>query len=221
DTVVISHGHPDHYGGLIGLLEQRKAPVNVVLHPNALLSRYAVSPGGDLNGPYLLDKEKVERSGGRLILCENHMMVTDGVLVTGEVSRGCSPEWPGKAERKILKNGIWENDEFSDDQAVVVNLKGKGLVVIGGCMHAGIINTMEHVKKVSGIDRIHAIIGGFHLTGAPEENTITAIENLKKVNPALLIGGHCTGLNTIFKMMQMMPEQFRISCSGTIIDLKA
>ena len=108
-----------------------------------------------------------------------------------------------------------------DEQAIVLNLEGKGLVVITACTHSGVLNTLEHVQNLTGIDKVYAVIGGFHLTGAPDENIGNAISNIKKFKPAFVIGGHCTGLVTIFQMMHSMPEQFHISSSGTIVDFKA
>lgn len=220
-SVFVSHGHPDHYGGLLGFLENRKSPVNIILHPDSLLPRYSVSPNGDVNGPYFLDKEQIGKAGGILLPSRNEMFVSEGILVTGEISRTHPVEWPGKGTRRILKDGLWQDDGLLDDQAVILNLDGKGLVVIGSCMHSGIVNTLEYAKTLTGIDRIYAVIGGFHLTGAPEENIRAAVENIKRINPTLVLGGHCTGVEATCQMMRLMPKQFHISCPGTVVNLKA
>ena len=97
-----------------------------------------------------------------------------------------------------------------------MNVKGKGLVVIGGCSHAGIINTVKHAQKVTGAPHVHAVLGGFHLTGPIFEPIIgPTIEKMKKIGPDIVVPMHCTGWNAINQFAKEMPDQFVLNTVGT------
>jgi len=109
---------------------------------------------------------------------------------------------------------VW--DAIEDDTSIVMNLKDKGLVILSGCAHSGIINTVHHAMKVTGIEKIHAVMGGFHLTGPFFEPIIDlTTQELQKINPAYIIPTHCTGRKAIMEMEKLMPDKFILNMAGT------
>jgi 7,8-dihydropterin-6-yl-methyl-4-(beta-D-ribofuranosyl)aminobenzene 5'-phosphate synthase len=141
------------------------------------------------------------------------------ILVTGEVERATGFE-KGLPNASLERDGKLEPDAIRDDQALVVNLKDKGLVVISGCAHSGIINTVLYAKKITGVDRIHAVLGGFHLSGPVVEPVIEeTITEFKKIKPEVIIPMHCTGWEAIKRFSQAFPSSFILNSVGTKISL--
>jgi 7,8-dihydropterin-6-yl-methyl-4-(beta-D-ribofuranosyl)aminobenzene 5'-phosphate synthase len=216
ESVVLSHGHLDHFGALVEFLKGAKKGIPLVLHPDAFLERALNIPdSGRLTDFPVLDKAALKKTGVVLREARDVSMLASGlVLVSGEVERVTDFEkgfpW---SEAKI--GGQWVVDPFHDDQGVVVKLKRKGLVVIGGCSHAGIINTVKHARKVTRTDQVHAVLGGFHLTGPIFEPIIKpTIAEMKKIGPDFVIPMHCTGWKAINQFAQEMPEQFILNGVG-------
>jgi 7,8-dihydropterin-6-yl-methyl-4-(beta-D-ribofuranosyl)aminobenzene 5'-phosphate synthase len=216
ESVVLSHGHIDHFGGLIGFLNRARKGIPLVLHPDAFLKRRLNIPGiGQVDIPSL-DEAALKKIGVAIHkVKEASTLGSDLIMVLGKVERVTDFEkgfpW---AEAKIDDN--WVVDPFNDDQGVAVKVKGRGLVVISGCAHAGIINTVKHAQKVTGMDKVHAVLGGFHLTGPLFEPIIgPTIEEMKKIGPDYVAPMHCTGWKAINQFAQEMPEQFILNTVGT------
>lgn len=217
-AVVLSHGHADHTMGLPGLagrLGTRHLPL--VLHPDAYLERRIVLPNGDqigLPAPRLADYrreniELVEETGPS-------MLVDDMVLISGKVARTTEFEkgFPG---HQAMRKGRWEPDPLVvDDQCAIINVLGKGLVILTGCGHSGIINTIRHAQALTGVQSVYAVIGGFHLTGAFLAPMIPpTVAALEKINPRYLMPGHCTGWSAMHHIACAMPEAFLPISVGT------
>jgi 7,8-dihydropterin-6-yl-methyl-4-(beta-D-ribofuranosyl)aminobenzene 5'-phosphate synthase len=217
ESVVLSHGHFDHFGGFIALLDRLSKGTTLVLHPDAFLERRLNVPAiGLIRELPRLDEMALKETG--ITLCktrEASTLASGHVLVTGDVERITDFEkgflW---AEAKI--DGAWVTDPFHDDQGVAVKIKNKGLVVIGGCSHAGIINTVRYAQKVTQTEKVHAVLGGFHLTGPLFEPIIEpTIEEMRKIGPDFIVPMHCTGWKAINQFAMKMPEQFRLNSVGT------
>ena len=113
-------------------------------------------------------------------------------------------------------DGQWIVDPFNDDQALAVKVKGKGLVVIGGCSHAGIINTVKYCRKLAGVERVYAVLGGFHLNDRIFDPIIQpTISEMKMLRPEYIVPMHCTGWNAMMEFARDMPEQFIVNSVGT------
>jgi len=217
DCVVLSHGHFDHFGGLLQVLHMARKGIPLIVHPDAFLQRRFDFPTpGLLYMPPLFDEIYLNQTGAVLRkVREATTLCSDLILATGEVERTTDFE-KGFPLAQVKINGRWVVDPFYDDQGVAVNVKGKGLVVIGGCSHAGIINTVKHTQKVSRIEKVHAILGGFHLTGPIFEPIIgQTIEEMKKIGPDFVVPMHCTGWKAINQFSKEMPDQFLLNSVGT------
>ena len=217
ESVVLSHGHIDHFGGLPGVLTRIPEGIHLLLHPDAFLQRRLNIPSVErpVEMPGL-DEDVLKQAGVVLDRATGaSTLASDLVLVTGEVERTTSFErgfpW---AEARI--DGDWTVDPFHDDQALVVRVRDRGLVVIGGCAHAGIINTVKHVQKITGTDAVHAVLGGFHLTGPAFEPIIEpTVEEMKRIDPDYVVPMHCTGWQAINRFADQMPGQFLLNSVGT------
>jgi 7,8-dihydropterin-6-yl-methyl-4-(beta-D-ribofuranosyl)aminobenzene 5'-phosphate synthase len=219
-AIVLSHGHPDHVLGLPGVFERlgsRNMPL--VLHPDAYLDRKLVLPDGvELNLP-APKKQDLRRETIEVIESVGSSMLLDEmVLISGEVARTTDFE-TGFPIHFAHRHGKWEPDALIlDDQCVIINLAGKGLVVLTGCGHSGVINTIRHAQQITGVDQIYAVIGGFHLSGAVFEPIIPAtIEALKEINPRYIMPGHCTGWRATHQIAQALPEAFIPNSVGTTL----
>ncbi len=211
----------DHYGALLSILDHLKKPVPLVVHPEAFSSpRYVEPPGKKrLTFPVLKEKDLLAR-GARLIRSEGPYISADGLwAVTGEVERTTDFE-TGRPHAWIERNGKMEKDKTLDDQSVVVALRNRGVVIVTGCAHAGIINTVRYSQKITGIDRVHAILGGFHLSGKDFEGIIDpTIEELRAIGPDLIVPTHCTGWKAMERMSKAFPHRFVQNSVGTRIVL--
>jgi 7,8-dihydropterin-6-yl-methyl-4-(beta-D-ribofuranosyl)aminobenzene 5'-phosphate synthase len=138
------------------------------------------------------------------------------VLVSGEVARITEFE-KGFATHYSMRDGVWEHDPWiRDDQCAIMNVRNKGLVVVTGCGHAGIINIIRNVQRITGIDKVYAVLGGFHLTGGLFEPIIPAtVAALQKIKPRYLVPGHCTGFSATYQLARAMPEAFIPNSVGT------
>jgi 7,8-dihydropterin-6-yl-methyl-4-(beta-D-ribofuranosyl)aminobenzene 5'-phosphate synthase len=218
ETVVISHGHMDHTGTLFSLLDRIPEPVSLVVHPDAFLSpRYfALDDGRKLLFPDTLKRAELEAGNVRIVESAKPSLIAGNTaLVTGEVERTTTFE-KGLPNALLERNGAIEKDPILDDQAIAVKLKGKGLVVISGCAHAGIVNTLRYATKLTGEEHVHAVLGGFHLSGAFFEPIIEdTIQELKKLAPQVLVPMHCTGWKAIHRFSEEFPESFILNSVGS------
>jgi 7,8-dihydropterin-6-yl-methyl-4-(beta-D-ribofuranosyl)aminobenzene 5'-phosphate synthase len=109
-------------------------------------------------------------------------------------------------------------DPIEEDTGIAINVKGKGLVVLTGCAHSGIVNTVNHARTVTGVNPVHVVMGGFHLAGPAFEPIVgKTIDELKKINPAYIVPTHCTGRKSVIEIEKAMPEQFILNMAGTAL----
>jgi 7,8-dihydropterin-6-yl-methyl-4-(beta-D-ribofuranosyl)aminobenzene 5'-phosphate synthase len=226
DHIVISHGHPDHYAGLSGALDAIGYSVPVAIHPDAFYPRYVVTSAGQVIPDYnndLIALRKENRAA--FVEVTSPMSIAPGTKISGVVSRTVDFEPPrteeGKGSTLIqVKDGVWQIDDTLDDLCIGINVKDKGLIVITGCAHTGIINSIKHMQKVTGIERVYAVLGGFHLgfPGVPERNIVNTVNELKKLDPKYVSPMHCSGFKTMFAFQKEMPDAFLLNTVGTKIE---
>jgi 7,8-dihydropterin-6-yl-methyl-4-(beta-D-ribofuranosyl)aminobenzene 5'-phosphate synthase len=229
DHVVISHGHPDHYGGLRGLLESRAASVPISIHPDAFLPRYLRLASGEVAPFYNSDLSPgaLDAAGGRVVGHKGPLEVGPGLIATGEIPRNVAFEAP--SVRTDTPNALLQvkdahvcADVVEDDQALVVQI-ADGIIVLVGCSHAGVVNSIRHAIELTGKERVLGVFGGFHLgfPGVPEEKTRATIEALREIGVEMLCPMHCTGMHAMMEMRRALPEQFVMNCTGTRVDFDA
>ena len=222
EAIVLSHAHMDHTGSLHPILEKISGTIPLVVHPDAFMyPRFEeLKDGSKRTFPRTLIRQDLEQKNVRIQESKNPTPILDGsILVTGEVERTTAFE-KGMPNAMIEKDGRLEHDPIKDDQSLVMNLKGKGLVVVSGCSHAGIINTLLYAKKLTGVDKIHAVMGGFHLSGPIfEKITEKTIEMLKALSPAVVVPMHCTGRKAVERFSHEFPSAFVLNSVGSRITL--
>jgi len=217
---VLSHGHSDHTGGLetfSALVAGNKDAVEFVCHPVAFKKSRYLKFGEEIKVYFPeFTKDAVLKEGFRLVETTDPYPLLDGsALFLGEVPRLTDFE-KGFPIAHRMEDGHEQWDAIEDDTGIAVNVKGKGLVVLTGCSHAGVVNTVRHAMKVAGVDRVCAVIGGFHLSGPFFEPIIErTTDELKALNPLYVVPTHCTGRKAIMHIEREMPEQFILNMSGT------
>jgi 7,8-dihydropterin-6-yl-methyl-4-(beta-D-ribofuranosyl)aminobenzene 5'-phosphate synthase len=214
DAVVLSHGHPDHYGGLFAFLAKRTGgPIPVYLHKDIFLPKVLVTPRGRI-GPWVLELDQLVAAGVELHENQGPELILGQALLSGTVETTTSYEKPLPSFRRKV-GGQEEQDLFPDEQAFIAYVEGRGLVVIGGCSHPGIINIVKYAQKLTGVQKVSLVIGGFHLTPHGDEVIQSTLGGLKELNPELIMAGHCTGFRALTKLAAAFPDNFMVSCVGT------
>ena len=219
-AIVLSHGHADHALGFFGFVD-RLGPrgIPLVLHPDAYLERKAVFPNGEelfLPPPRRTD---LRRENIELIESVGPSLLVDGMLlVSGEVARTTAFE-KGMAAHWARRNGVWEPDPWiPDDQCVIANVRGKGLVIVTGCGHSGIINIIRNAQRLTGVETVYTVLGGFHLSGGSFEPIIPAtVAALQQIGARYLVPGHCTGWSATHQIARAMPDAFVPNSVGTTL----
>jgi 7,8-dihydropterin-6-yl-methyl-4-(beta-D-ribofuranosyl)aminobenzene 5'-phosphate synthase len=223
DYVVLSHGHYDHFGGLQATVRAiNKTNLAIITHEDMFKPRGTANPLGAIR-KHPEFPTPTQLYPARIINTKQpYLMANGGVCVTGEIPRKTSFE-KGFSQNRILIGDKWQLDPWIlDDRALVINLKSKGLVVISGCAHAGIINTICYAQQVTGITSVYAVIGGFHLAGKEYENRIEpTIEELSQIKPNLIIPCHCTGWLANFEFAKEFPDTFLHNSVGNLYQLKS
>ncbi len=217
-AVVLSHGHADHHGGLEGIYNRvGRQRLPLVLHPDAFHERKVVFPTGNEIRMPPPSKGDLDREGWDIVEERGPSLLLEGsVLVTGQVERITDFE-KGFPLQQMRSEGGWEPDTWIwDDQAVVCHLKGKGLVILSSCSHAGAINVILHARKMTGVEHVHAFIGGLHLTGGLFEPIILrTVSELARIGPDILVPGHCTGWKATHELARQLPGAYIQTSVGT------
>ena len=218
EAVVCSHGHFDHTTGFDGLVRAvGRANLPVLIHPHFWRRRRIILPGRDPLELPTTSKRALTEAGFEIIEDEQpSFLFGDSVLITGEVPRVTGYE-PGFPPQQAFLSGSWQPDPLVlDDQALIVNVADKGLVVITGCGHAGVVNIARYARLLTGGQPLHALIGGFHLNGPIFEPLIPQVlDDLAELNPDWLVPAHCTGWRAQHAMSARFGEVFVPNAVGT------
>ena len=234
--MLLTHGHYDHFGGMVGFLAAHKKKLKPGLPfylggEECLCSRET----GPVNAPSnfgALDRKAIADAGMQVLFAERPSLFAEHGFTTGYIplasfekpaqpSRmkigvqpdgvGCAPEGLPAEKRNLTM----VPDDFQHEQATCFNVKGKGLVIMTSCGHRGIVNSVRGAIKVSGISKVHAILGGFHLMPMPPEYVRSSVAALKEINPDYLIPMHCTGTTFYEMALQALPGRVLLSSTGT------
>jgi 7,8-dihydropterin-6-yl-methyl-4-(beta-D-ribofuranosyl)aminobenzene 5'-phosphate synthase len=210
DTIVLTHCHYDHTQGLVEILKAiGKKDLPIIAHPEIFRLNFIVDPYLRHVGVMNSDtKEKVEESGGTLYLTSDPLQIMPGLITTGEVKRQTDFEEVGIPLRTITCDSKVVEDKMKDDTSVIANIKNKGIVIITGCSHAGIVNITKHSVELTGVNKIIAIIGGLHLVEAPIERIKKTVEALSKFDIDLISAGHCTGFGAQVELYNVFGQKF-------------
>jgi 7,8-dihydropterin-6-yl-methyl-4-(beta-D-ribofuranosyl)aminobenzene 5'-phosphate synthase len=238
DAIALSHGHRDHYAAMSDVLRQivrrpesrewspdapidqirawgtpRKVPL--IAHPAAFRERWNIAKDGRKFGPHIAPGDGWEAAGAEIVLSEGPHRLGPGCWTTGTVPRR-SFERAGTPPSFAYRDGDrFVRDTLDDDQAIAIHVRDKGLVVLSGCAHSGIVNTVRYAMEISGADRVHAILGGFHLAPAKDQEIERTIDEIVELRPAMVVPSHCTGFKAIARFSSRMPDQFVLGMVGS------
>ena len=218
DKIVLSHGHYDHTGGLREVLRRIKKQVEIIAHPDIWQAKYARREGEPVR--YIgipFQRNELESIGANFNLTTESVRITEHIITTGEIPMVTDFERIDEALFVKLDSG-WQPDKLADDQALIIK-KAHGLVVILGCAHRGIINTLYHAQKLTGVETINAVIGGSHLINASEEHLWQTISVLKELEVKKLGLCHCTDLPAISVLAQEFGDKFIFNKAGTVVEI--
>jgi 7,8-dihydropterin-6-yl-methyl-4-(beta-D-ribofuranosyl)aminobenzene 5'-phosphate synthase len=239
DIIALSHGHGDHTAAVTDVLKAmdlrskakewepetglkemhdwiRGRRIPVIAHPAAFRERWGVKKDGTKHGPFLPPpRDEWEAVGAEVILSEEPYQLGPGCWTTGFVPR-LSFEKSGRPSSLLYRDGdAFINDDIDEDQAIIINIKDKGLVIVSGCAHSGIVNTINYAREISGVDRVWAIMGGFHLAKSTDEELERTVAEIKRCGPEVVAPSHCTGFRAICRFATEMPEAFVLGLVGT------
>ncbi len=235
DALIVSHGHDDHFEGLVPMLKRHRASMQkdlkVYIGGEDTLCYRWIRPGQDNAVSYALDRQAIEESNVKIVLGQQPTVVAGHAFTTGEI--------PRKSFERILptphvevgmrdglgchstlfshdsKEGETIVDAFPGEHATCYHVKDRGLVVISSCGHKGIVNSVRQAQKASGVEKVHAVMGGFHLTPAPEDYIAQTVQELKRINPDHVMPMHCSGPGFVAAMQQMIPEKLVLPYTGS------
>ena len=218
EVFALSHGHMDHVGGLMELAGLvNKTGIELVVHPDVFRQARYIKTLEEMKIRLpAFTRQMVKQAKVKVVESKTPYPLLDKrVLFLGEIPRTTSFE-KGVPNFFYEQGGEEKWDDLPDDTAVVANVKDKGLVILSGCAHSGIINTVKYAQAVTGIDNIFAVMGGFHLGGPNMEPVIRAtIEELKQLRPDYIIPTHCTGRKAVNQIEHELPDNFLLNMSGT------
>lgn len=218
DLIILSHCHSDHTGGLAGILKAgKRARIPIIAHPAIHRCNFGIKPSfwvfgmGPENSP-----DAIRQSGGEMVLTEDPLPLAPGILTTGEVKERVSFEENPTLSLLALVDGKIVGDTMADDISLVFILD-QGLVIVTGCSHAGVISIIQAAQRMTGINHVAALVGGFHLIDADQERINKTGEELLALSPDNIYTGHCTGIKAEAKLQQVFGSRFNKLYTGKTI----
>lgn len=212
--IILSHHHHDHTGGLLEVIEFLKRPVTVYAHTDLFKESYTTRTGQAIHSGIPFRRAVLESKGAIFDLSGEFRSIAPGLFMTGQVPRRTGYE-KGDPHQVVRAEEGWAPDPLDDDQSVIIPT-GKGLFVILGCAHAGIVNTLNFAMKQMGDERIHTVLGGTHLGPVGEEQRDESIKALRAIDIAHLGVSHCTGMKASVQLAREWGDRFIFCSVGTV-----
>jgi len=216
DFLVLSHGHVDHYGCLLPVLQKTGQGCRLFFHPKAVgRKRFVLKKDGTYAGPWDIDKRVVEQFGSRIEMNAAPSTIMPGVHLSGQIERINDFEL-GMPNAMVEIEGKRVHDEIEDDQAIFIELGNEKLVVLTGCCHAGAVNTLEKARKQFPDKKVHALLGGLHLNSAGDTQMEKTMKYLSQTAVENIAAFHCTG----YHAQRILMENFRDQWIPTTVGAK-